>query len=254
MLTSLGGKDFDRICNELTDSGYRYGVVIIDAALFVPQSRERLFIVAVDKSVDVPLAIVADKPSEPFHPKEVVTALRRQGTAPIWWRLPVSPPHGLTLFDIRDDRGVKWDRPAKTAEIISMMDKPHLDRLDGDKRAGGLVVRSINWRGDRKKKGKRITRWESRPDLIANCLRTASGGSNIQRLLFVEGDSVRTRKISPIEYARAMGLDPSYKLPAGRTAAYNLIGDGVSPPAVRHLAEHVLEPILRAADLSLAAE
>ena len=35
---------------------------------------------------------------------------------------------------------------AKTAELIGKMEKPHLDRLEEDKRAGELVVRSLNYR------------------------------------------------------------------------------------------------------------
>ena len=249
LLTSLDGEDFDRVCGAFIDMGYRVGAVVVDAALFVPQSRERLFVIAVRNSVDVPSAIIVDRPGLPFHSEAVVKALRRQKAAPIWWRLPVPPAHNLTLADILDDRGMRWDAPAKTAEIIGTMEQPHLDRLDEDKRAGGLLIRSLN---SRTRDG--IPRWESRPDLIANCLRTAGGGSSIQRLLFVDGTSVRTRKISPVEYARAMGLPDSYRLPAGLTAPYNLIGDGVVVPVVRWLAEHILEPILRAPDLSLAAE
>ena len=85
---------------------------------------------------------------------------------------------------------------------------------------------------------------EYRDDLIANCLRTGSGGSNVQHLLFVDGPSVWTRKITPLEYARAMGLPKSYQLPSARGATYDLIGDGVSPPVVQHLARYVLEPLL----------
>ena len=54
LLTSHGGKDFDAICDALTDAGYRFGAVVIDAALFVPQSRERVFIVAVDAARPFP--------------------------------------------------------------------------------------------------------------------------------------------------------------------------------------------------------
>ena len=115
-----------------------------------------------------------------------------------------------------------------------------MNRLEGDSRAGRLMVRSLNWRT----RGP-VTRWESRDDLIANCLRTASGGSSIQRLLFVDGPSVRTRKISPYECARAMGLPDSYKAPADRTAAYNLDWRRRGVPVVRHLAQHILEPTLR---------
>jgi DNA (cytosine-5)-methyltransferase 1 len=44
-LTSHSGRDFEAICKTFADVGYRYGALVINAALFVPQSRPRLFIV-----------------------------------------------------------------------------------------------------------------------------------------------------------------------------------------------------------------
>ena len=43
-----------------------------------------------------------------------------------------------------------------------------------------------------------------------------------------------------------MGVGDDYKLPNDYLAAYDLMGDAVAIPAVRHLAEHVLEPVLQA--------
>jgi DNA (cytosine-5)-methyltransferase 1 len=43
-----------------------------------------------------------------------------------------------------------------------------------------------------------------------------------------------------------MGLPDDYRLPGNYNDAYGLMGDGVVVPVVRHLAEHILEPILRA--------
>ena len=45
-----------------------------------------------------------------------------------------------------------------------------------------------------------------------------------------------------------MGLPDSYKLPEKYNEAYHLTGDGVVVPVVRHLAEHIFEPILDAAE------
>ena len=42
-----------------------------------------------------------------------------------------------------------------------------------------------------------------------------------------------------------MGLSDDYILPKNYNDAYHLAGDGVAVPVVRHLAEHILEPILR---------
>ena len=46
------------------------------------------------------------------------------------------------------------------------------------------------------------------------------------------------------------------RLPASASAAYKLCGDGLCVPVVRHLAEHLLQPLLRApaADELAAAE
>jgi len=45
-VTSNGGKDFAAILGALKAGGYRYGALVIDARMFVPQSRPRLFILA----------------------------------------------------------------------------------------------------------------------------------------------------------------------------------------------------------------
>lgn len=41
-----------------------------------------------------------------------------------------------------------------------------------------------------------------------------------------------------------MGLSEDYKLPKNYNEAYHLTGDGVAVPVVRHLAHHLLEPLL----------
>ena len=58
---------------------------------------------------------------------------------------------------------------------------------------------------------------------------------------------MRSRLISARETARLMGLDESYKLPKNYNEAYHLTGDGVAAPVVRHLAEHVFEPLVHGA-------
>jgi DNA (cytosine-5)-methyltransferase 1 len=53
-----------------------------------------------------------------------------------------------------------------------------------------------------------------------------------------------------------MGFEDSYKLPDNYVEAYDLMADGLAIPVVRHLDEHVLEPVLQASGvgLGLAAE
>ncbi len=68
-------------------------------------------------------------------------------------------------------------------------------------------------------------------------------------ILVVDGQSVKARLISSRETARLMGLPDEYKLPENYNEAYHLTGDGVAAPVVRHLAEHIFEPILAASRL-----
>ena len=91
--------------------------------------------------------------------------------------------------------------------------------------------------------GERVQRAEARFDGMAGCLRTPAGGSSQQLLLFVEGERVRSRLLSPREAARLMGVPDHYPLPDGQTAALHLIGDAVCVPVVRWLSQHLLAPL-----------
>ena len=84
-------------------------------------------------------------------------------------------------------------------------------------------------------------------DDVSGCLRTPAGGSSRQLILVIDGKKVRSRLISARETARLMGLPEDYKLPKNYNEAYHLTGDGVAAPVVRHLAQHVFEPLLGAA-------
>ena len=99
-------------------------------------------------------------------------------------------------------------------------------------------------------------RTEVRFDDVAGCLRTPAGGSSRQVILVVEGKTVKSRLISPREAARLMGLDEDYVLPERYNHAYHVCGDGVCVPVVRHIARHVLEPVLADREMSepIAAE
>ena len=245
LLTSHDGNDFDAICDALVDAGYRFGAVVIDAALFVPQSRKRLFIVAIDADAHVPAEVVADGPMAPFHPPALVAACQRQKSQPIWFTLPTPATQNSILADVlEDDLSVLWNTQAKTAKLMGMMDANNFAKLDAAKRAGKRMVKGL-YRRTRYQPHK-VSRWEVRDDDIAGCLRVPSGGSSRQTIVIVEGAWVRSRLLSPREAARLMGLSDDYQLPGNYNDAYALMGDGVVVPVVRFLAEHILELILQA--------
>lgn len=252
-LTSHSGKDFAAVCASFARSGYRFGAVVIDAALFVPQSRPRLFVVGVRAdalSADALAPLVSPEPVGPFHSASLRRAhslLRGDAKqAWVWWNLPVPPRRRTTFADVLQDspEGVEWHTPSETAALLEMMSPVNLAKVEAAKRAGRVMVGGIYKRTRREPSGVKQQRAEVRFDDIAGCLRTPGGGSSRQVILVVDGRRVRSRLISARETARLMGLPDAYKLPARYNEAYHLTGDGVVVPVVRHLAEHLLEPLV----------
>ena len=252
MVEPRGEAFFDLLCATLSNMGYRFGVLAINAELFVPQSRPRIFVIAVDAAIAIPASLIAAGPAAPFHSTCLITASRRNVKhAPIWWRPPAPPPRNVTLADIIEDAptGVSWRNKGDTDRLLAMMAPLHLAKVEAAQRASLSLGRRMvggYYRRMRDEAGGRVQRVEVRFDDVAGCLRTAKGGgSSIQDIMVIDGDTVRTRRLSPREAARLMGLPDSYRLPSDYVAAYDLMGDGVAVPAVQWLAEH-LEPVLRA--------
>jgi DNA (cytosine-5)-methyltransferase 1 len=91
-LTSHEGRDFQAICQTFVQAGYRVGALAINADLFVPQSRPRLFFVGVRAGVEIDSALLSPAPIEPFHRPGVCRAVARLPAALkaklLWWNLP----------------------------------------------------------------------------------------------------------------------------------------------------------------------
>lgn len=249
-LVSHGGKDFAAIASALVELGYRFGAMTLDAAHFVPQSRPRLFIVAVREGRRVPEGLARAEPDPRLHSPAIRTA--HAGLPPaaraawIWWALPAFPARRPSLDEVIEDEptGVEWNPAARTRRLLELMGPVHHAKVAEAKRAGGRVVGCLYRRMRTDADGARVQRAEVRFDGVAGCLRTPAGGSSRQTILVVEGSRVRSRLLSPREAARLMGLPDGYELPARYNDAYRLAGDGVVVPVVRFLAEHLFEPLL----------
>jgi DNA (cytosine-5)-methyltransferase 1 len=252
-LTSHGGRDFAAIGAALTGVGYRFGALIVDAALFVPQSRPRLFIVAVDRYRAIPVGLVLQQPHWLWHPATLTGTYDRlpgrEKDAWVWWTLPVPPPRRSTFADLIEDdpQSVTWHTEAETQRLLEMMSPINRQKVEQAKGAGRRVIGGAYRRTRRDNNGRSRQRAEIRFDDLAGCLRTPAGGSSRQSIMVIEGDQVRSRLLSAREAARLMGLPDSYKLPANYNEAYHLAGDGIVVPAVRYLAAHLLEPLLAGA-------
>ena len=210
-LSSHGGKDFKVICKAIRDSGYRFGAVIIDAVLFVPQSRPRLLIVAIRDDIFIPDALYGKEPTRVFHPGSLQNSFARLSAdlkeSWIWWRLPTPPSRNEVFSDLIEEepRDVSWHTPAETRKLLGMMSDVNLDKVRSAKREGQRIIGTVYKRTRRDATGRKVQRAEVRFDGIAGCLRTPAGGSSRQLILSVEGRTVRSRLISSRETARLMG-------------------------------------------------
>ncbi len=245
LLSSHGGADFSALVHALDTLGYRVGALEIDAALFTPQSRPRLFIIA---SRHAPAALLTSGPSEPFHSQALRNVVARlpEGLRKrfVWWRLDVPPKRNTRLADLLDDppNGATWNSDEQTARLLEQMSPLQRARVDALHESGRREVGAV-FRRIRVEHGQRVQRAEARFDGLAGCLRTPAGGSSRQILLFVEGGDIRSRLLSPREAARLMGVPEHYPLPEGQTAALHLVGDAVCVPVVRWLSQHLLAPL-----------
>ncbi len=251
-LTSHEGRDFAAIGAALAGARYRFGALVVDAARFVPQSRPRLFVIAVDQELVIPDSVERSGPDPVWSTRglERATACVDAAIQPawIWWRLPEPPPRQVGLADLLEPEptGVRWHSPAETQRLLDLMTPVNRAKVKQAQASAQLAVGTIYRRTRPDPDGIGRQRAEVRFDGISGCLRTGSGGSSRQFLMIVHGTSIRSRLLSTREAARLMGLPDDYALPANYREGYHLAGDGVVVPVVRHIAAQILEPVLTA--------
>jgi DNA (cytosine-5)-methyltransferase 1 len=256
LLTSNGGADFRVLVTALTSAGYRVGAAVIDAVHFVPQSRPRLFIMAVDDSVLIPAALV-DDPTQPWHPDALHNACKDLSDQAkerwVWWSLPQPPIRNIKFVDIieREPTGVRWHTKEETKRLLDMMTPLNRRKVTVAERVSSILNGPVVG-GVYRRTREGVQRAEVRFDDISGCLRTPRGGSSRQSLVVIENGKTRTRLLSTREAARLMGLPDSYKLPQNYNQAYHLCGDGVAVPAVQFLKDAIITKLL-ALDWQLAS-
>ena len=251
-LTARGGRDFAAICAALDGEGYRCGAVVIDAALFVPQSRPRLFVIGVRDGLTVPAGLTARAPCAQWHDRALRAACDRLPPSArerwIWWNLPRPARRNTRFADLIEDdpADVAWRDERETGRLLAMMNGVNRAKVAAASGMPRRTIGAVYKRTRRDANGARTQRAEVRFDDVAGCLRTPAGGSSRQLVLAVDGPVVRSRLVSGREAARLMGLPDDYELPSNYNEAYRLAGDGVVVPVVRHVAAHILEPVLSA--------
>ncbi len=213
----------------------------MDAAHWLPQSRPRLFVVAVRG--DAPRAA---GPVAPFHSPRLIAAHARLPEAVkaawAWWSLPAPSQRNLDLAAVLEpDDAVTWLEDADA--ILALAGPLHRARIAAAVASGRRCVGAA-YRRVRTEDGQKIQRLEVRFDGLAGCLRTPAGGSSRQYVVVCDQGRARVRRLTGREAARLMGVVEDYSLPSSESAALKLMGDAVAVPVVRALAEGLLLPAL----------
>ena len=240
-LSSHDGDDFRDALLALNGLGYAVDAFIIDALRFVPQSRQRLFVIGTAHAA----SFIREK-----TPKFLESDCRPSSLADfiLWnpeinWRirqLPPLPTRQLKLEDVIQDlspNSVFWWSSERNTYLLNQMSPKHRAQAEtmirGDKISYATVFRRVRY-------GRSMA--ELRTDGVAGCLRTPRGGSGRQ-ILFVAGKGrFAVRLVTPRECARLMGAD-SFKIKAPVNQALFGFGDAVCVPVIQWVGENYLNAV-----------
>ncbi len=242
-LSSNKGEDFKQGLVALNNLGYTVDTFILDAAHFVPQSRQRLFIIGISEELGPTTSMsTLNIPISDTRPKSLVAFITAHPQ--IRWRirfLPSQPTNSLRLEDILEDlpeTASEWWSHVRATYLLEQMSVRHrilADQMITDaKWSYGTVFRRM--------RNKKSTA-ELRVDGIAGCLRTPRGGSAKQILFKAGHGHYYARLITPREAARLMGAN-DYTITVSLDQALFGFGDAVCVPAIAWIAAHYLNPAI----------
>lgn len=252
-LSSQGGKDFQTAVTALSDLGFWMDAFVLDAKMFVPQSRQRVFLVAIHKSIDSPLLVrqqgsgqlvdlwsAALEDGGTVRPKALLELMRRTPLATGWVATPIRQPekNAYCLSEVLDqDEDQEWWSKAEVDKHYDKLSDLHRRRIDELLRSKTHYI-ATGYR--RKRDGS--TKLEVRFDGLAGCLRTPRGGSARQIVVMTSNGKLKIRWMSPIEYARLQGAGQYTMLPNDRQMLFGF-GDAVCVPVIAWIDTCVLSPL-----------
>ena len=236
-VTSSSGKDLYQVVSILNALGYRCDLLLIDAKWFVPQSRQRLFIVGCTEIDSEP----QDPKADNYHPRLLIDFIGKHRE--LEWQIsnfPQPPERNATLSSVvetLDPNAEEWWDVTRLSDFLSSLSTIQATRLEEMRRSSRNCVATAY----RRTRHGQAT-WEIRSDDISGCLRTNGGGSSKQALVEAGLGAIRVRWMTAREYARLQGAQFFKFVCATESQAKFAFGDGVCVPAVAWLARHCLIP------------
>ncbi|MGF1463013.1 MAG: DNA cytosine methyltransferase [Maricaulaceae bacterium] len=254
-----GGADFAELIRAFVDIGYRAGALELDAAHFLPQSRPRLFVIAVRRERPIPQSLIGESPFQTPLVTKARAALPPDLAAQwVNWALPIPPARNTNLGAVLATGAQDWRSAEDTARLLSLLAPGHKAKLALAQETAATQAAPVygtGYRRIRMERGDKRQRLELRFDGLAGCLRTPAGGSSVQMVVEVRPHAPpRFRTLSPEEAKRLMGLPERYRLPSGQSNGLKVLGDGVAVPVVAWLSQHLLRPLAGASPIAAAAE
>lgn len=237
LVSTNGGSHYRALHNALVERGYRVGPMMLDAVHWLPQSRRRIFVVAIQAGFET--SALEDHSPNWTHSPGILKATTDLDQL-IRWKLPRPTNPVQKLSDLIDWKAPCFDE-AKATALIELIPERHRSLMLKQSASRKQAV----FPGYRRtRNGKQVL--ELRFDNISGCLRTAEGGSSRQFLILSQDGKLSARLLTPREAARLMGAPDTYKLSENYNDSYSAMGDAVAVPVVRHLAEHLLAPLVQA--------
>jgi len=235
-LTSRSGRDLADVCARIAQLGYLIDLAVVDSRRFVPQSRPRLFVMAVRANRSI-----CRSPPTGHATRLRPVSVRRfefQNRHLPFVDLPLPEPpreSPLSLVSVLEDlpaAAPAWWPTEKVEAIIAGMFPIHKARVERLARGSqhGVATMFRRVRAGR-------TVGEVRADMIAGCLRTPQGGSSVQFLVDCRNGESRIRPLTGRAYARLQGAW-RFPISVGRRQAQMGFGDAVCVPAVRWLVNY----------------
>lgn len=230
LLSSHGGRNYQILHTALVERGYDCGAILLNASHFVPQSRPRVFVIAVKRGSNIPEELTGSGPCWLHNG----AAMSLGNTLPgwIWWNTGKPPRRTQTIRDIVE-KSALFDKD-QVLGIIPERHKRILDERD--------TVYATGYR--RTRHGEVYL--ELRFDGIAGCLRTPEGGSSKQYLVVKENGESHARLLTVREAARLMGAPDDFILPGTYNDGYKAMGDAVAMPVARFVGERFLSKLAEA--------
>lgn len=230
LLSANGGGNYRSLHMALVERGYRCGAIVINASYFVPQSRPRVFVIAVKNHCEIPDYLVGNDPCW-LHSKAAIELGR---TLPdwVWWKTEKPPRRHQTLKDIIDE-SIPYDKD----DVLRLLPERHKNKLNEHE-----MIYATGYR--RTRHG--TQQLELRCDGIAGCLRTPQGGSSKQYLVVKKDGVTHARLLTVREAARLMGAPDSFILPGSYNEGYKAMGDAVAMPVAEFIGERFLTKIAEA--------